>query len=557
MKTLALVATLAVGSLLVFPALSQASYMGNIQLTHPSPAHLPHGELAYVTFDYKVDNPEGVRFMVQPWSEGAIEQGYAWSGSVVYTGTGTTSKFFTFHSGDHHVDQYRLAMWTPDWSENLLEIFIRVDYTWGEHGVFNIVQSHSSPSWLGYGQHMSVTFDYESSNAAGVRISARPFTDGALTPSYHASSVPTLPPSGSASQWFYFDEDRQVDQIRFQMWNPDFSELLLEFFLPVDLYWRSHGIGNITMTPSSPSMVPHYQHVDVEFDFYNYSTDGFLVFARGMQDGEYPPGWAYQASGPIYDNEGHTSRYWYQTSGEPVIDEVQILVKSADATETYLDARVPVEYVWGPNAVYNVDFTPTAPAILDNEEHVDLTFDYTWEGPDDCLIFQVPYTDGAPSPNYAVSGSIYYPPPSGSGNDYFTILTGDLEVDQVRYKIMSTDFSITYFEYLLSAQHFFGSSGTITPVIDVPDPVLVALGQNYPNPFNPATTIPVFLDEARRVRLQVYDLRGRLIATVADQVMSQGYHEIEFYADRIPSGTYFYTLDTGGLMQTKQMLLLK
>jgi len=81
--------------------------------------------------------------------------------------------------------------------------------------------------------------------------------------------------------------------------------------------------------------------------------------------------------------------------------------------------------------------------------------------------------------------------------------------------------------------------------------------QNYPNPFNPATTIEYGLPSASRVELRLYDILGREVATLVNEVQTPGYHTVRFDASGLASGVYFYRLRAGEFTQTKRMLLLR
>lgn len=83
------------------------------------------------------------------------------------------------------------------------------------------------------------------------------------------------------------------------------------------------------------------------------------------------------------------------------------------------------------------------------------------------------------------------------------------------------------------------------------------LQQNYPNPFNPSTTIQFNLATAGRVRLNVYDVTGRLVANLIDAHRQPGFHKITWNATNYASGVYFYTLTADGLNLKKKMLLVK
>jgi len=83
-----------------------------------------------------------------------------------------------------------------------------------------------------------------------------------------------------------------------------------------------------------------------------------------------------------------------------------------------------------------------------------------------------------------------------------------------------------------------------------------ALLGNYPNPFNPTTTIR-FSSNGERLHLRVYDTVGREVRTLADGVFSPGEHEVVFDAGELPSGMYFYRLESGSFQQVQSMLLVK
>lgn len=83
------------------------------------------------------------------------------------------------------------------------------------------------------------------------------------------------------------------------------------------------------------------------------------------------------------------------------------------------------------------------------------------------------------------------------------------------------------------------------------------LSQNYPNPFNPSTTIRFSLPEATQIKINLYNMLGEQVATLAQGIYESGYHKITFNASNLPSGTYVYRLESGNFVQVKKMILLK
>ncbi len=88
-------------------------------------------------------------------------------------------------------------------------------------------------------------------------------------------------------------------------------------------------------------------------------------------------------------------------------------------------------------------------------------------------------------------------------------------------------------------------------------PQKFALEQNYPNPFNPSTEIGYQIPNEGRVSLKIYDVLGKEVVTLVNDVKSTGTYSVQFDATKYSSGIYFYTLRSGNAFQTKRMLLLR
>ncbi|MCA9407021.1 MAG: T9SS type A sorting domain-containing protein, partial [Candidatus Omnitrophica bacterium] len=88
-------------------------------------------------------------------------------------------------------------------------------------------------------------------------------------------------------------------------------------------------------------------------------------------------------------------------------------------------------------------------------------------------------------------------------------------------------------------------------------PVYYYLEQNYPNPFNPSTTIEYILGSKTFVKLTIYDIMGREIALLESTEKGAGTYKIDFNAVSLPSGVYFYKLETEDYTSSRPMILLK
>jgi len=83
------------------------------------------------------------------------------------------------------------------------------------------------------------------------------------------------------------------------------------------------------------------------------------------------------------------------------------------------------------------------------------------------------------------------------------------------------------------------------------------LNQNFPNPFNPQTTIRFYIPERSFIKLKVFAMLGDEVRLLLNEEKGVGYHEITFDGSGLPSGVYFYTLQTPTFSQTKKMVLLR
>ncbi len=106
-------------------------------------------------------------------------------------------------------------------------------------------------------------------------------------------------------------------------------------------------------------------------------------------------------------------------------------------------------------------------------------------------------------------------------------------------------------------EYFYDSQTDI--VVHNPDilPESDMLLQNYPNPFNPTSTIEFALSSKAHTRLTIYNLLGQLVDILVDKPLSAGHYEVEFNGAELPSGIYFYRLETGSKTLNRKMILIK
>lgn len=131
---------------------------------------------------------------------------------------------------------------------------------------------------------------------------------------------------------------------------------------------------------------------------------------------------------------------------------------------------------------------------------------------------------------------------------------------------IGTDHFLTFTPDLVSAkvENVFGAMGNhdlVEVVTDVKEvssvPAQYSLSQNYPNPFNPSTTIEFSLPASSNVELKIFNLLGQEVAQLLNEEFEAGTYNVNFNAQNLSSGIYFYTINAENFSSTKKMILMK
>mgnify|MGYP000321372828 CR=1 FL=1 len=151
--------------------------------------------------------------------------------------------------------------------------------------------------------------------------------------------------------------------------------------------------------------------------------------------------------------------------------------------------------------------------------------------------------------NFTTRENCYFPYADGKP---WSIVASDFDLDG------KTDIAVTSSSDSLYVLYNLGG-GTVgirdQEITEVP--TSFSLEQNFPNPFNPTTTIQYSIPFSEKVSLKIFNLLGEEVKTLADEFQEAGKYSVQFNANNLPSGIYFYRLQAGSFVQTKKMILLK
>ncbi len=121
----------------------------------------------------------------------------------------------------------------------------------------------------------------------------------------------------------------------------------------------------------------------------------------------------------------------------------------------------------------------------------------------------------------------------------------NLSTGKYKYRLKQIDFNGN-FEYFELAEEVS---------IGIPDKF--ELSQNYPNPFNPVTNLEYGIAKLGFVSLKIYDVLGRELVTLVNEIKEPGYYKIQFNASDLSSGVYFYRMEAGDFVAVKKFVVMK
>ena len=176
------------------------------------------------------------------------------------------------------------------------------------------------------------------------------------------------------------------------------------------------------------------------------------------------------------------------------------------------------------------------------------------------------------------SVSLNWSGPVDEDFSYFNIYRQDILTNEPAMVFTTTDSfyvdqelsDVGAYEYWVTAVDMSGlesdASSIVSAVLSAEEkmgmPTEFALKQNYPNPFNPSTQIQYALPSESRVVISIYDLTGRKVRTLVNEVQSAGYRSVMWNATNeigrpVSAGMYIYTIQAGDFIQNRKMVLMK
>ena len=252
------------------------------------------------------------------------------------------------------------------------------------------VLDHGAASYLGNSEQARVTFDFEVTNANGARFVVDGMLDGSVLPfrTWNGSPNYAMGTLSTHSNYITFNSGTvAVDQYRIAMFDPITTDILLEMYLPVEYFFGPNAVNNFQLNYTSPSWILNGDDLTIGFDYQTDEVAGARVSARPYTDGSLSVGYGASGLGLLPLGTGTGSQYFTFPNLDADVDEIRILMVTADQSTTLLEFFIPVDLHWGPHSISNITFDPPYPDCLAWDQPVTVEFDYATSDPGGCYIW--------------------------------------------------------------------------------------------------------------------------------------------------------------------------
>ena len=301
------------------------------------------------------------------------------------------------------------------------------------------------------------------------------------------------------------------------------------------VYARSSGAGfNLGITKANEAAITWGSAV------YNFGTtylvvDKYVFNASALDD--QVSLFVFDTSAPITEPAPTIGPITSTATDAINLSRVILRQGTAGSAPTLIIDGIYIDNVWN-NNVLPVELSSFTSAI--NKRDVTLRWSTASETNNSNFEIERSSVNGSYSKVGSVAGNGTV---SSTSNYFFT--DRNLSSGNYSYRLKQIDFNGN-FEYF-----------NLNNEVNVGIPSKFELSQNYPNPFNPSTTINFDIPSDGKVSIKLFDMSGKEVAVLVNEVKTAGYYSVNFNASSLSSGIYFYNITADNFTSTKKMTLIK
>jgi hypothetical protein len=291
-------------------------------------------------------------------------------------------------------------------------------------------------------------------------------------------------------------------------------------------YVQDAGNGNIAFgiskTSTSVTILPAYTSA-----VYTTGTTYLIVtkykFNAGAADDEVS---LFVFNGPIASTEPLPTVGPVTTTQADAVDLGRINLRQGNEALSVIIDGINIDLTWN-NSVLPVELASFTSTVSNR----DVTLNWSTASELNNSGFEI---ERSSNNEWTKVGNVNGNGTSSTVNNY-SYTDRSLATGSYSYRLKQVDFNGN-FEYF-----------NLNNEVNIGTPSTYALSQNYPNPFNPSTTINFDLPTDGNVSLKLYDMSGKEVATLVNEVRSAGYYSVNFNASQLTSGVYFYSISADNL----------
>lgn len=205
------------------------------------------------------------------------------------------------------------------------------------------------PAKLKTGSRLNIAVDYRMHSCDGVRIFARPYTNGTKTLGYGAHPSPVYTRgNGRANCWFTFNNPATVDEVRVEMVDEATGKVVARTQLRIKAQWATlsgDALKIVGFRPRVPAKFRTGERLNVTVSYWNRSHGKVRIFARPYTNGAKTTGYGAHPS-PLYARGNGKAECWFTFNQPAVVDEVRVEMIDEATGEVVARTRLRIKAKW-------------------------------------------------------------------------------------------------------------------------------------------------------------------------------------------------------------------